>query len=316
MSSAILFDSLVDEALKSRTELVLLRPVVEKELLHHDILREMSGAGLLSGLTFIGGTCLRACYGSSRLSEDLNFTGGDDFKRTDLMDLGKVLREALGTRYGLKVSVSDPVRDEGKVSTWKMSIETRPGRKDLPAQRIHLDICAIPSHDPCPMMLRTLYGVDMGTSGLILQAQSREEILADKLIALAFREGRIKNRDLWDIAWLRQQGVELPSHLIPLKIEDHRRSKEEFRSLLQGRLGEMKKSDVLRKHFINEMRRFLPAAVAAQTVEQEPYWQYLTQVIGEETGKALASINGHRGSLKHLPLMETLAEDRSRERDL
>lgn len=62
MSPATLFDSLVDEALKSRAELSLLRPVVEKELLHHDILREMSSAGLLSGLTFIGGTCLRACY--------------------------------------------------------------------------------------------------------------------------------------------------------------------------------------------------------------------------------------------------------------
>jgi predicted nucleotidyltransferase component of viral defense system len=285
-----LFDSLVDEALKSRAELALLRPVVEKELLHHDILREMSQEGLLSGLTFIGGTCLRACYGSSRLSEDLDFTGGNDFKRSDLMELGKVLRETLGTRYGLKVAVSDPVREEGKVSTWKMSVETRPGRKDLPAQRIHLDICAIPSHDPRPMMLRTLYGVDMGTSGLILQAESREEILADKLVAMAFREGRIKNRDLWDIAWLRQQGVELPVQLIPIKIYDHGRTEEEFRSLLLGRVGELKKSEALRKDFINEMRRFLPAADTAQTVEQETYWRYLIQVIAEEVEKAIAGI--------------------------
>jgi predicted nucleotidyltransferase component of viral defense system len=288
MSAGTLFDSLVDEALRSRPELSLLRPVVEKELLHHDILREMSREGLLSGLTFIGGTCLRACYGSSRLSEDLDFTGGKYFRRSDLKELGKVLGETLGTRYGLKVAVSDPVREEGKVSTWKMSVETRPGRKDLPTQRIHLDICAIPSHDPRPMMLRTLYGVDMGTSGLILQAQSREEILADKVIALAFREGRIKNRDLWDIAWLRQQGVELPVHLIPLKIDDHRRTKDEFLSLLQSRVGELGKSEALRKDFINEMRRFLPAAVTAQTVEQETYWQYLTQMIGEEAEKAVA----------------------------
>ena len=292
MSAGTLFDSLVDEALRSRPELSLLRPVVEKELLHHDILREMSREGLLSGLTFIGGTCLRACYGSSRLSEDLDFTGGKDFRRSDLTELGKVLGETLGTRYGLKVNVSDPVREEGKVSTWKMSVETRPGRKDLPTQRIHLDICAIPSHDPRPMMLRTLYGVDMGTSGLILQAQSREEILADKVIALAFRESRIKNRDLWDIAWLRQQGVELPVHLIPLKIDDHRRTKDEFRSLLQSRVGELGASEALRKDFINEMRRFLPAAVTAQTVEQETYWRYLTQVIGEEAEKATRDLRG------------------------
>jgi hypothetical protein len=37
-----------------------LRPVVEKELLHHEILRTMAEAGLLHQLTFIGGTCLRA----------------------------------------------------------------------------------------------------------------------------------------------------------------------------------------------------------------------------------------------------------------
>lgn len=55
-----LFDQLVDVALRTRADLSPLRPVVEKELLHHDILREVSEAGLLSGLTFIGGTCLRA----------------------------------------------------------------------------------------------------------------------------------------------------------------------------------------------------------------------------------------------------------------
>jgi len=71
MSPATLFDSLVDEALKSRAELSLLRPVVEKELLHHDILREMSsacglpkrrrrsrGLGLLSS-SGVTGTCRR-----------------------------------------------------------------------------------------------------------------------------------------------------------------------------------------------------------------------------------------------------------------
>jgi predicted nucleotidyltransferase component of viral defense system len=290
MNRATLFDSLVDEALKSGPELALLRPVVEKELLHHDILREMSGAGLLAGLTFIGGTCLRACYGSPRLSEDLDFTGGNEFNRSDLIELGKVLRESLGTRYGLQVTVSDPVREERKVSTWKMRVETHPDRKDLPAQRIHIDICAIPSHSPRPMMLRNLYGVDMGTAGLILQAESREEILADKLIALAFREGRIKNRDLWDIAWLRQQGVELPVALIPLKIEDHRRSAEEFRMLLPAKAAELPKDPSMRKEFVAEMRRFLPAAITAQTVEQESYWQYLTQVIIEETDGALAAV--------------------------
>jgi predicted nucleotidyltransferase component of viral defense system len=281
----------VDEALKSRAELSILRSVVEKELLHHDILREMSGAGLLAGLTFIGGTCLRSCYGSVRLSEDLDFTGGTGFQSDDLTELATVLTARLQTRYGLPVRVSEPVKTEGKVSTWKLTIETRPGQKHLPAQRIHLDICAIPSHDPRPMMLRNLYGVDLGTSGLILQAQSREEILADKIIALAFRENRIKNRDLWDIGWLIQQGVELPVKLIPLKVRDHQQEEAEFLELLRSRVQGLKSQPEMRTDFVKEMRRFLPAAMVRETVENETYWTYLVQVIDEQATRAIRSLN-------------------------
>jgi len=285
-----LFDQLVNEALRSRAELTSLRPVVEKELLHHDILREMSEAGLLTGLTFIGGTCLRACYGSARLSEDLDFTGGTDFKRSDLAELARVLTERLRTRYGLPVSVSEPVKTGDKVSTWKLTIETRPGQRHLPAQRIHLDICAIPSHDPRPMMLRNLYGIDLGTSGLILRAQSREEILADKVIALAFRENRIKNRDLWDIAWLTQQGIELPTLLIPIKIRDHRREEAEFVTLLTERTASLQTQPAMREDFMKEMRRFLPAATVRDTIEKEAYWSYLADLVddlGKQAMKAL-----------------------------
>jgi predicted nucleotidyltransferase component of viral defense system len=285
-----LFDELVDEALRSRGDLSSLRPVVEKELLHHDILREMSEAGLLAGLTFIGGTCLRACYGSPRLSEDLDFTGGSLFERGDLAELGSILTERLRTRYGLPVRVSEPVKTGGNVSTWKLVIETRPGQRHLPAQRIHLDICAIPSHDPHPMMLRMLYGIDLGTSGLILQAQSREEILADKIIAVALRENRLKNRDLWDIAWLTQQGVELPAHLIPLKIRDHKREAADFITLLEERLATLNTQPEIRAAFMKEMRRFLPAAIVRDTLEQDSYWAYLTRVVTELGRSAVAAL--------------------------
>ena len=285
-----LFDQLVNEALRSRAELTSLRPVVEKELLHHDILREMSEAGLLAGLTFIGGTCLRVCYGSARLSEDLDFTGGSRFKKRDLADLARVLTERLQTRYGLPVTVSEPVKTGGKVSTWKLTIETRPGQRHLPAQRIHLDICAIPSHDPRPMMLRNLYGIDLGTSGLILQAQSREEILADKIIALAFRENRIKNRDLWDIAWLTQQGIELPTQFIPLKLKDHQRTNTQIITSLTERTASLHTQPVMREDFMKEMRRFLPATTVRDTVEKEAYWSFLTDRVDELCKKAMAAL--------------------------
>jgi len=285
-----LFDQLVDEALRSRADLGTLRPVVEKELLHHDILREMSGAGLLAGLTFIGGTCLRACFGSPRLSEDLDFTGGSNFKKDDLAALAGVLTERLHIRYGLPVQVSEPQKSGGKVSTWKLAIETRPGQRHLPAQRIHLDICALPSHDPRPMMLRNLYGIDLGTSGLILQAQSREEILADKIIALAFRENRLKNRDLWDIAWLVQQGVTLPAALIPAKIADHQRERREFSELLCERIGRFRTDPATREDFLKEMQRFLPVATVRDTLAQPAWWSYLASLLDDQARLALAAL--------------------------
>ncbi len=283
-----LFDQLVDEALRSRADLSILRPVVEKELLHHDILREMGAAGLLAGLTFIRGTCLRACYGSPRLSEDLDFTGGNGFRKEDLADLARVLTQRLHERYDLPVTVSEPVKVGSRVSTWKLSVETRPNRRHLPAQRIHIDICAIPSHDPRPMMLRNLYGVDLGTSGLILQAQSREEILADKVVALAFREYRIKNRDLWDIAWLVQQGTALPVELLPLKIADHGREPPEFREQLRERVERLASDPETRADFLKEMQRFLPAATARESLSQDGWWSYLVAAIMDQAHAALA----------------------------
>jgi len=47
-------DQLVLQAMKNKDELAPLRAVVEKELLHHDIIREMGTAGFLNSLTFIG----------------------------------------------------------------------------------------------------------------------------------------------------------------------------------------------------------------------------------------------------------------------
>lgn len=290
-----LFDRLVDEALLAKADLEILRPVVEKEIIHHDILREMARAGLLSGLTFIGGTCLRACYGSPRLSEDLDFTGGVDFRKEDLAALGRTLVEKLGVRYGLPVKISEPLKTGGKVSTWKLMLETRPRRPDLPAQRIHIDICALPSHDRRPMVLRNPYGIDLGTSGLIVQAQSREEILADKIIALAFRENRLKNRDLWDIAWLVQSGVLLPAGLITPKIADHGRTPQEFGALLTERLTALRTDPAQREDFLREMRRLLPATTVRTTLENPDWWIYLVQVIGDQSLIALDKSGGTQG---------------------
>lgn len=282
-----LFDQLVTQALQSNRELAPLRIVVEKELLHHDILRELADAGLLQSLTFMGGTCLRACYGSNRLSEDLDFTGGADFKREQLQALGKILVKRLQVKYGLVVEVSEPRRETGNVDTWKLKIITHPEQPYLPMQRINIDICAVPSYEPHPMVLRNHYGVDMGTFGLILQAESRAEILANKFIALALRPNRLKNRDLWDIAWLHQQAIETPLSLVLQKIADYKQTPSGFSALLEQRLHQLQNDSQVKVDFQHEMRRFLPPAVAERTVENPSFWVYLSNTIVEEGQRIL-----------------------------
>jgi predicted nucleotidyltransferase component of viral defense system len=287
-----LFDQLVDTALQNQQALASLRPVVEKELLQRDILRELSSAGLLAGLTFMGGTCLRACYGSKRLSEDLDFTGGADFSRESLAEVSSTLVKSLQAKYGLQVEVSEPVRETGNVDTWKLKVQTRPGRSDLPAQRINIDVCAIPSYEPRPMLLLNPYGVDMGTSGLIVQSQSRAEIFADKLVAFALRPNRIKNRDLWDIAWLHQESIAPVWRLIPRKLKDHHCEPERYAKLLSERCQMLGEQPELAADFKQEMRRFLPAQIVQQTADKPEFWQFLTQLMQDLHTQTLRTLEG------------------------
>jgi predicted nucleotidyltransferase component of viral defense system len=276
-----LFDKLVTEALKNQPHLSSLRIVVEKELLHHDILRVLNNHNLLKKLTFIGGTCLRCCYGGVRLSEDLDFTGGNDFSRDSLSHMGQILTENLKNKYGLSVVVSEPLKDKQNVDTWKIKVETRPEAKNLPTQRINIDICALPSYERGPMMLLNPYGIDMGTSGLIIQAQSREEIYADKLIAFALRPNRIKQRDLWDIIWLHGQGVKPRLELIPNKLKDRNYTLSYFLNLFDERKRLLIENSEMALEFKQEMRRFLPADQISKTFEQDNLWAFIIYLIGD-----------------------------------
>ncbi|HNZ03319.1 MAG TPA: nucleotidyl transferase AbiEii/AbiGii toxin family protein [Myxococcota bacterium] len=279
-----LLDIVVDQALKNRPDLTSLRTVVEKELIHHDILRIMSENGFLDGLVFMGGTCLRLCHGSVRCSEDLDFAGGAGFDRTGMQGLSKSLSDGLTRKYGVVVSVGDPVRDSGNTDTWRIRIQTRPDRPDIPAQRINIDICAIPAREPTPQMLINPYGVDMGTSGLIIRAESRQEIFVDKLVAFAVRRGRVKQRDIWDIGWLHRCGVSPRMDLLRLKLSDHGWNDAAFLSAYEERLSDLGVGRAIRD-FQSEMRRFLAGGDVA-ALEEPGYWIWLTGLLSDYAVRA------------------------------
>lgn len=171
--------------------------------------------------------------------------------------LPELLQDHLSSKYDFDIQVSNPKKTDSNVETWKVSVRTRPVQRHLPAQRIHIDICSIPSYEKQPMTLLNPYGVDMGASGLIIQAQSLAEIFTDKLLAFACRPNRIKHRDLWDISWLHQQTIKPTLSLIPKKLDDREINHAVFKKIYESRLNQLDHPKT-KQDFMQEMRRFVP----------------------------------------------------------
>jgi len=188
------------------------------------------------------------------------------------------LKEALEKKYGFNITVSEPSREAGRTETWKIRIVTRPERPDFPAQRINIDICMLPSHDRKPAMLQNQYGIEMGTAGMILFAESSGEILADKLIAFAMRPNRVKNRDLWDIVWLRNQAVPVSVNMLKQKLSDRNIRESAFEERYRDRLKDIAAGQ---RDFLREMRRFLPPQAFTADFTGALWWEYLLGLLGQ-----------------------------------
>lgn len=264
-----------------------LRPVIEKELLHYEILFALEREGLLESLVFQGGTSLRLCYGSSRFSEDLDFSGGPGFSAARLNDIAAVLQHRISSQFGFRLDVKhpkDPVSVSAgvRVATWRISIETRPERRDLPAQRIKLDIDNSPSYTNELRPLRSNYDLlPDGYGDVLLNVQTMEEILANKLVAfpssVATRD-RPRFRDIWDMQWLRQRNVTLRPDLVRLKIEDH--AIADYDARLSAAI-ERSERIVHSPEFRAEMLRFLPPDVVAATLDRAGFLDFLSRETGE-----------------------------------
>ncbi|NDL01442.1 nucleotidyl transferase AbiEii/AbiGii toxin family protein [Photorhabdus bodei] len=280
MSNQVNFNAIVDEVIE-QDRLANLRPVVEKELLHYDILFCLSKDGLLKEITFQGGTSLRLCYGSNRFSEDLDFAGGRGFCSADLSRIKECIEKYLGVRYGLEVTVKEPneLRNkpeyaEVKVDKWQISVTTAPERKDLPKQRIKIEIANIPAYTNTPRSLTRNYSVlPDGYADVLVSVETLPEIMADKLIAFPAATSHIRYRDMWDLLWLSQQNTTPDIELIKRKVSDYQL--DNFEELLQARIDSIE-IIVASGHFHNEMRRFIPAPIYDRSVGQEAFSTYLT----------------------------------------
>lgn len=246
-------------------------PVITKEIYHYYILSAMRENGFLERLTFQGGTSLRLCQASPRYSEDLDFAGGFDFSLDDFTTLGTIIENRLKEiSPGSHVTVRPPTR-ERKVNKWSIQIRTALLAKDMPSQRIKLEIATIPSHDPRMALARVNYAHLEGMFFPIpISAESREEILADKMLSYV-ASGHIRYRDLWDMGWISGQTSIDPAHvwkMIDLKQSDYDE---------HPNWGERLESDrnitiiMQSKEFANELGRFITPQARRRTI-QDPLW--------------------------------------------
>jgi len=198
MGDLVDFNKLVDEIIIGNN-LAANRPVVEKELLHYDILYALSAAGLLKKITFQGEASLRLCYNSNRFSEDLDFAGGRDFCSAQMQEIKHCIEKYVGGRYGLEVIVKEPkeLRQEPayaevQVDKWQISVTTSPEKKDLPRQCIKIEIANIPAYTQSPRMLvRNYMYLPDGYSDFFVQVEELNEVMADKLVSFSATTNRI-----------------------------------------------------------------------------------------------------------------------------
>ena len=261
-----------------------MRPVIEKELLHCDILFCLERENLLDNLVFQGGTSLRLCHGGNRFSEDLDFAGGRDFSSAMLAGMRDCIEGYIGSRYGLEVKVKEPAELEKDpkyagldIRRWQVSVTTAPQRRDVPRQRIKIEVTSVPAYTKEAMPLRTNYTfLPDGYDDTLIFAETLDEVLADKLISLPATQGYVRHRDVWDLGWLKQQGATVRQGLAQRKMEDFRLSGSmEMLDDMMERLPGI----VAGVEFQNEMKRFLPSDIYDRTLGRKKFERFLTQTV-------------------------------------
>ena len=281
-------------------------PVIEKEILHLDILRTMHDAGHLRQLTFKGGTCLRLCHGGQRLSEDLDFSGGPSLDDAILHGIERLLVERMARNYGLEVTVKPPRRDpEGRIRNvrrWAARVITRPasgagGRVGV--QRIKIDIDGR-DHDAgdieiLPMRNRhALLQEDF--TPFPIRAASLADIGSDKMIAFpmsVLTRDNPRHRDVWDIEWIAGRTGD-PAALA------ERASRKAVALGIAGQYADAlaatagKGRDIIESAgFRDTLQRFIPRPLASRTIDDAWHRRQLADTVESLCARTLRALGNH-----------------------
>ncbi len=160
-----------------------------------------------------------------------------------------------------------------KVDKWQVRIITSPERKDLPKQKIKLEIANIPAYSRTPQSLKHNYDfLPDGYEDMLIMTESLDEIMADKLVALVSCQKYIRYRDIWDLRWLKQHGAIIHKDYVLSKIQDYK--VENYQNKLVDMIARLDEI-VSSKAFIDEMSRFIPMNVQERTLKRPKFLDFL-----------------------------------------
>jgi predicted nucleotidyltransferase component of viral defense system len=246
-----------------------------KEAIHLHLLSALSDAGVLRHVVFQGGTALRLCHGGERYSEDLDFVCGKAGSYVDKIAFDRLVREALETTkkslhrdFAIdpdRIALKQPTHpmaiksDTVSVAAWQIVVPIGPTPRS-PKSRVKIEFANVPSYDSGPNLARVTQGL-VQVQDVILTAESANEILADKAVALTAREV-VKYRDVWDVWYLvKNLNAQADRDIVARKFADYGTS--DVAAKARQRQEELAKPSTA-KLFLDEMKRFLPAKRVAE----------------------------------------------------
>ena len=262
-----------------------------KEILHYEILYALTQSGAASHLVFQGGTALRLCYQGTRYSEDLDFACGPAFAPECMAPFADLLQREIANAYGLQVEINPPAMRKPDpeqtvpVTRWSAKIHIPDADTRLKQnQVINIEVARVPAHDPDMASIVANYPhLPEPLRQMLIVAETRAEILADKLVALGARPF-IKARDIWDIKFLSDNQVQPNFDLVRQKLRDDGWHVDDFKAKLKDKLPVLATQDTMLA-FRQEMGRFVDERAAGMLANPQLSDRYMAKAI--ELGREL-----------------------------
>ena len=264
-----------------------------KEILHYEILYALSQSGAANHLVFQGGTALRLCYQGTRYSENLDFACGPAFAPECMEPFADLLMREIAKAYCLQVDIKPPALREPDpeeavpVARWSAKIRIPNADASVKQnQVINIEVASVPAHDPDLVSIAANYPhLPEPLRQMLIVAETREEILADKLVALGARPF-LKARDIWDIKFLADNRVQPNFDLVMQKLGDYGWEANDFKAKLEKKLPILATQHTAQA-FRQEMIRFVDAQAAGMLANPILTGKYMAKAV--ELGQELVS---------------------------